>query len=274
MVRTRRSRRADQTKLIAGIVLITLLVGAVVGLIVVRAKVQAARVDLDPITQCPVVGPRSVTVVVVDRTDPISDVTALALRNELTAVVEKTPQYGALYLYSIDGEIDGVAKPLFFRCNPGDASTVNELTGSKAKAQRRFDQQFSEPLDSALMSLAKAETAPSSPIMEGLQGAALSAFSHPHAKEASPKRLIIVSDFMQNSDRVSFYGGSAARQLTSPEGLDAPLHGVTVGLLFIQRPLRGGPSIEELKVAWRAYFIESGVAPPDVRTVKLTGSNP
>lgn len=274
MVRTRRSRQADQVKLIWGLVLIAAVVLLVGAFVIYRANVASSRVALDPENQCPVDGPRSVTVVVVDRTDPISPTTALALTNELELVAGQVAQYGALHMYAIDGAVDGVVEPIFARCNPGDDEDVDANTGSKAKAKRRFDREFAEPLKDAIASVATAREAPSSPIMEGLQGAALRALSGPKAKNASPKRLIVASDFMQNSDAVSFYGRAPSQQLVAPDGLDAPLADVEVSMMFIQRPNRPGPSIDELKTVWRDYFIQSGVASPDVRTKKLTGTNP
>jgi hypothetical protein len=211
---------------------------------------------------------------VVDRTDPISSTTALALSNELQTIVGQVAQYGALHLYAIDGASEGVAEPIFFRCNPGSEDDVDELTGSKERARRRFDREFAAPLQGAIESLTSAKTATSSPIMEGIQGAALRALSSPNVKEASPKRLIIASDFMQNSEAVSFYGRAASSELGAPDGLDAPLKGVQVGMMFIQRPGRPGPSIDELKAVWREYFVQSGVAPAEVRSMKLTGVNP
>lgn len=274
MVRTRRSRRADRAKLYLGLVLLAVVLAVVVGALVLRGRVAADLVALDPQTQCPLDGPRSVTVVMVDRTDPISAITQLALRNELKGVAGATPRYGALYLYAVDGASDGVPAPLFMRCNPGDASSVSGLTRSKAKVQAQFEQGFSNPLNTVLAELTEVRSASASPIMEAVQAAALTAFGDAAAKGATTRRLIVVSDFMQNSDRVSFYRTAAAQALQAPEGLEAPLRGVQVGLLFIQRPERPGPAVDELKTVWRDYFIQSGVAPQDVRPVKLTGFNP
>lgn len=274
MVRTRRSRRADQLKLVGGIVLGCAVLAPVVAFLIYRAEAGRSHVRLNAENQCPLDGPRSVTVVVVDRTDPISPTTALALTNELQLVAKRVPQYGALHMYAIDGAITGVAEPVFFRCNPGSEENVNATTGSKAKAKRRFEEQFSAPLQAAIKTLTSARQADASPIMEGIQGAALRALSSPEAKGASPKRLIIASDFMQNSDAVSFYGRSASQQLSAPDGLDAPLSGVEVGLMFIQRPNRPGPSIDALKTAWTNYFVQSGVASNEVRSIRLTGVSP
>lgn len=181
----------------------------VVGVSLWRGQLAAERPPLDPETQCPLDGPRSVTVMLVDRTDPISAVSQLALRNELQSTAAKTPQYGALYLYAIDGALEGVAEPLFFRFNPGDPPDERGLTQSKAKVRKRFEQGFTVPLDAVMQDLVQVGTAHASPIIEAVQSAALTAFSAPGAEAASPKRLVVVSDFMQNSDQVSFYRPAA-----------------------------------------------------------------
>jgi hypothetical protein len=261
-------------KFVVGLGLIVAVIAAVGVGVAIYSRAAKSHVELETETQCPADGPRSVTVVLVDRTDAISPITERDLRNQLAAVANGVPKYGALYLYAIDGAADGLPEPLFFRCNPGDASTVSDMSGSKRKTQRRFEDGYAEPLDAVMRDLVGAGQAPASPIMEAVQAVAVSTFGDPAAKAASKRRLIIASDFMQNSARVSFYGGAAGSQLLAPEVLDAPLKDVEVGLLFIQRPDRGGPPIDELKAVWREYFLESGVAPSQVRPVQLTGANP
>jgi|UPI0006459B58 hypothetical protein len=274
MVRTRRSAREDANKLIMGIgaLVLALMVVVAVGLLV--WNVSRSKIRLDAQTQCPLDGPRSITTVVIDRTDPISKITERDLRNRLDELTRSVPRYGALYLYTIDGGHEGVGDPLFFRCNPGDQSTANALVDSTGKIQKNFEATFAKPLDAVMGDLLRVKTAPRSPIMEAVQAVAVDDFSSKAAPAADPRRLIVVSDFMQNSDRVSFYGGGKGDRLRAPEVLNAPLTGVEVSLLFIQRPDRGGPSAEDLRSVWRDYFIESGVASPRVMAIKLTGANP
>src|SRR5512139_1793766 len=118
MVRTRRSRRAESKQLAAGLALIGLAIVIVTTIGMVAYVAGKNRVALDPRTQCPQDGPRSITAVIIDRTDPIGAITERDLRNRLRDLANATPKYGALYLYTIDGGSDGVGEPLFFRCNP------------------------------------------------------------------------------------------------------------------------------------------------------------
>jgi len=274
MVRSRRAKTADRRNLIVGL-LILAGVATVSGLAWSMFR-QAKREHptLVAETECPTAGPAGITVVLVDRTDPISPTTQLDLRNRLKDVAARMPKFGKLYLYALDGASAGISQPLFAKCNPGDASTVDALRNNPAKAQQVFEHEFEKPLTASIAELTAANTGAASPIMEAIQDAALTAFTDPDNKGAASKRLIVVSDFMQNSDHVSFYRTAVSRSPAAPQALAAPLEGVEVGLLFIQRPDRSGPSIDELETVWRDYFVQSGVPSGRVRSVKLTGVNP
>jgi hypothetical protein len=133
MVKTRRSQRAEQRKLVAAAAIFGGVLAAVIALSLMIASARRSQLPLDPKTQCPLSGPHSLTAVLIDRTDPISEVTSRDLINRLKEIASDVPKYGALYLYTIDGSEDGVGEPLFYRCNPGDEATVNALSASKRK---------------------------------------------------------------------------------------------------------------------------------------------
>src|SRR3546814_5040552 len=84
-----------------GIVIILLVLVAVAGIGGAYWYVDSGRVALDKVTYCPQDGAHSLTVVLLDRTDPLTTVQRAALRGRLEEVKQAVPRYGALTIYSV-----------------------------------------------------------------------------------------------------------------------------------------------------------------------------
>jgi len=235
-------------------------------------SVRSSHVSVDPKTGCPLDGPRSITAVVVDRTDPISETTALDMRQVLDREMSDVPRYGAIYLFGIDERVTTSPRPLFMRCNPGRSEEVNSLKESKRLVDRSFRKAFREPLDEALDALQASGASERSPIVETLQSVGVRAFGGSDGADV-PKRLVVASDFLQNSDRLSFYGAHPASVLSSDaaEDLAAPLEDVDVRMLFIRRDGANAAHTSALRDAWTRYFRKSGAA--EIVATKLTGTD-
>lgn len=234
--------------------------------------VRRSHVSLDPATQCPFDGPRSITAIVVDRTDPISETTALDMRQVLEREVSDVPRYGAVYLFAIDRRPAAAPRPLFMRCNPGRGEEVDSLSESKKLVEREFRRSFRKPLEDTLDALQTSGTSDRSPIVETLQSVGVRAFGGSESADV-PKRLVVASDFLQNSDRLSFYGANPASVLSSDaaEDLAAPLADVDVRMLFIRRDGADAAHTTALRDAWTRFFRKSGAA--EIVATKLTGTD-
>jgi hypothetical protein len=102
--RRRRGRSGAWRQHTLGVALIVGALAVVAGGSFLYFQVAAGRVELDHETLCPVDGPQSVTVVLVDRTDPYTPVQQAAIQNALELIrgsgVENGPLSGlggALY---------------------------------------------------------------------------------------------------------------------------------------------------------------------------------
>ena len=142
-------------------------------------------------------------VVVIDKTDlysreqarSIADV-ILSERNYL-AVGERL----SLYELNESGQLRNTNR--FSLCNPGAGEQVNPLYRNPDRVQARYEALFAEPLDRALADLILPKNAPSSPIIEAL--ARLS--QDPAFDRTVPgRRIVLVSDMLQNSEIFSVYG--------------------------------------------------------------------
>jgi hypothetical protein len=269
VARSRKSRQRDLQLVLMAVAVVAILIAIVFGFMVLRGKATEQNRPLNDETLCPLTGPESVTVILVDKTDAITPVTQLDVRTQLQNYAANIPKYGALYLYALDDDGNELISPVFFRCNPGSADDVDPLVGSKERSQRRFDEGFKAPLNQMLDQLLDIQESPTSPIIEGVQAAALKAFTTAEAKRV-PRHLVVVSDFAQNSNQLSVYRGQTLGPDAERLGLLAPLEGVTVDLLLIQRP-SSGYNPDRLLADWQGYFEMSEAR--NGRSLKLTGAN-
>lgn len=207
----------------------------VVGLI--YARVAMSHRELDKVTLCPS-DPKSITVLLVDVTDPMNVAQRQDFQNQLTRLKNSIPRYGELIVAKVDASSERLLAPVIIRCNPGTAADVDEATGDPKAVQKLWDDGFDKPLEAAFKQIAEASGAEHSPILESIQSVALTEFQKPSV-EGKARRLIVASDLLQNTTDVSFYRTlpDAAAFIESPAFRKARtnLKGVDVELWMLQR---------------------------------------
>ncbi len=192
---------------------------------------------LDRATLCPLEGPRSETVVLLDSTDQIPDIAKREIRTMLIDRAETLPAYGLLEIRLLDPQVPG-GRLIFSKCNPGDGSDLGEYTANPRLARQRWMDGFREPLDRALE--AGFEPAPGkiSPIMETIQRIAIDRFTGRNV-ETMPKSLLVISDMLEHGPDYSQYGGDLSYARFQKSGayrkVQTDLHGAEVLIYYIQR---------------------------------------
>ena len=192
---------------------------------------------LDQTSLCPVDGPRSVAVVLLDSTDEIPDIAKRETRTVLEDMAEMLPAYELLEIRLLDPKTPG-GKSIFSRCNPGDGKGLSEYTANPRIARQRWLDGFRQPLDVALEEGFHASPGKTSPIMETIQQIAVERFTG-RAVEEVPKSLVVISDMLQHGPDYSQYTGdlSFARFKASRayKKVQTDLHGADVLIYYIQR---------------------------------------
>lgn len=237
MSRRRRRKSGSTVGLILGAIgCILLSVGIVGGYLYLKNR-AADEVALDQTTLCPVDGPRSVTAVLLDVTDPISDTTAADLRNEFQALVYQVPIGGLIQVYALT-EREGELAATFSGCNPGAGKDVDEWTRNPRLAQERWEKAFQEPLEEISKRLREGANGQFSPIMAGIQQINLQAFSVPK-HQGIPRSLVIASDMVEHTNSFSMYKAGASypkyEQSGAPPKFRTPLDDIEVRVLEFQR---------------------------------------
>ena len=199
--RRRSSReRKKEKKDLQGRLIIAACIMLVAGVGFYALWLIANKPDLD-MQMCPKAGPSGYTAVLVDTTDYFNEIQKMSVMEHLMKLKSETPQHARMSVYAISNELE--TEPEISICNPGDASGVNPFTENPEKQLRRWETEFSERLDRLLAELLQPSVHKKSPIMEMIQAVSVSAF--PMAAANTPKRLIIVSDMLHNTNEYSQY---------------------------------------------------------------------
>lgn len=255
---TREERRKRQTRLGAGlIVLAFILLLAGLG-IYLNLKTKQTR--LDPETFCPLAGPSAVTVVLIDRSDPLNPVQQEALRKRLTVLKDGLALHERLAVYAVSDTHASLPPPLFDLCNPGRGEGLSPLVANPERARQRWEAEFSARLDEVLATMLDPGSEPTSPILESIQAAAVAGFRE---IQALPRRLIIVSDMIHNTAEFSQIrqpNASFAELKASPyyRKVRADMRGVEVSVFYVRRDnmahVQGRRHVE----FWQEYFAAQG----------------
>jgi hypothetical protein len=256
--KTRTEKRADTKKHRAIVTVVTIALVATAGggwFIKERNERLALRSDLCPPQ------PTSVIAVLVDVTDPMSLPQRQDLRNKLEELKEAVPQYGKIAIFKVDTSKDELLSPVLQLCNPGNASSVSDLNGDPAAVQKRWEDRYEKPLDAAFQKLMAASGSDTSPILQSIQSVNLTELKDPIVKD-KPRKLIVISDLLQNTDRLSFY-----RRLPTPAEVEntsefstarTDLHGINVELWMLQRPDFASTQPRALAELWDALVTLEG----------------
>lgn len=225
----------------------------------------------DAKTGCPVNdGPNSVTAVIFDTSDPVPDATLADLANKFRNIGGSINQGGYLWVGLLTPE-PGKLRELFARCNPGDGSTVDVWTSNPGKRQRIWEEAFDAPLKKLPKELPNGEQAEQSPIMAGIQEVKLTLFDN-GMFDSAPKRLVIVSDMIENTPAYSQYKSgpdyAAFKKSAASIRFRTNLLGANVTVLYFNRQERKFPSIDHASF-WKQWFSDNGSN--DIEFIRLEG---
>ena len=181
--------------------------------------------------------------VVIDKTDLYSREQALSIEELVLASRDGLDIGEQLTLFELDARGELVNTNNFSLCNPGRGEQINPLYRNPRRVEARYQALFEEPLQAALADLVEPKESPASPILESL---ARLAVSPEFDGERPARRVVLVSDMLQNSQLFSVYGrarGDLANRLPDPyqvalaleEEYGRALIGVEIDIYIIPR---------------------------------------
>jgi hypothetical protein len=233
-----RRGRLEITPRIAGAAAVAgglILVGLVLSL-----KGESVGVPTDLANLCPTDRPVSqVTVILLDVSDRFSEPQRLQIQNQLARLRDSMPRFGLVEVYAVDRIGRRLTEPVFHVCNPGTGAELSRIYQNPELARKKWDR-FAERLAGDIDRQMAEPATGASPIFEAIQAAGLRTFSNP-AYDGVPKRLIIVSDLLQNvPGRLDMYRQLPAfrsfRRTPYFSRVRADLSGVAVTIFYLSRP--------------------------------------
>ncbi len=154
----------------------------------------------------------------------------------------------------------------FSMCNPGRGDQTNALYRNPRIVQERYAEQFEGPLNEIMDGLISPREAPRSPVVEAIARLAQTEAFGPDAPE---RRVVVISDMLQNSDTFSIYGGggSLPANIASPvevaEAIERQFgrryRGVEVEVRLIPRERYEDLQRGALRDYWETLFSELGM---------------
>lgn len=240
---------------------------AVVGLVVYFIITREGPPDKT--TLCPAKGPKGHVILLVDKTDPLNFTQSASFRTLLEGLAERGIEPGYLLsVFALGEDYRETAKPVFEKCNPGKGEGKSELTDTISKLQKQFRTEFLDPMLDLADILQGSQPAKASPVFEMIQLVSINGFR----KRAvdGPRRLIIVSDMLQNTPQFSMYRGigefSAFQGSDYGKRMQADLKGVAVELHYVMNT----PQLQNRRHLkfWEDYFSGAGARIAAVRPME------
>ncbi len=218
------------------------------------------NVQLDPKTLCPRDSAKVLsrtTVVILDRTDPITEVQQQDIVATLSGIFSKASPHERFVIYLLDARKDIVLDGLV-RCNPlgpKQDGAIEKLGTEEELGAKFFKDKFLDPLVAKVAAVLPTATTTQtdSPIMEMIQAVAVR-----DLKRSPRATLILVSDLMQHSARYTQYKGvldfDAFVRSAAFKEVAIDLSNTNVRVLYITRtrgPSRQPSGHEDF---WKQYF--------------------
>lgn len=232
----RRKRKNDILGYIIIILGILIVIGFAVGLLISKEN----HIALDPETLCPTTGIEEKTVILIDRTDPLTNIQHQELKVFLHDIKNAIPLHSAISIYSMDKPNPDILEAEIFLCNPGKGENKSPLLSNPQLIEKIWKEKFSKKLDDVISRMMEPLTIGNSPIMENIKAVSVTEFIGNENKDVK-KHLIIVSDLMQNTSTYSHYRNSsfnfsAYEKSNAFQYYQCDLKGVDVEILYVRRP--------------------------------------
>lgn len=203
---------------------------AFIGLVVLS---EILAPDLDD-KGCPVEGVSKHTIVMIDKTDRYTKGVTDAIRQQLNDVAKALSVGELLSIYTIDDEPIYGRRPVFQECMPDvKADILLSFRKASNSVEKEYLEKFQVPLDTLLVELLENEEYNKSPIFENMVDVLSFRDFGPEVKR---RRLVIVSDLLQNTGSATIYGASKKKMVSDLKAYDfTGLEHVKVELIYIPR---------------------------------------
>jgi len=262
--RTRQSRRGgsgfNQGYLLWGLGLL-ILIG-----IFVFMFLQPEKTNLSDF--CPKSGEKGKIVLLLDISDPLNMSQKAKLKKELDGISKRSSlrpfpllNKGEKLLIYITQEDGKEPKKLFSMCSPGDIENkkvIDKMSEGKIISLKKWENFQNKALNEIKKKLSNIGSLKTSPIIESLSFVRAQEFNSPELLEDSTNnKIIIISDFIQNSKLTSQFKGLKNVQEVN-KNYPVSLQNISVRMLVLVSNKYSKFQSPEHQSWWRKYFAITG----------------
>jgi len=220
---------------------------------------------LDEVTLCHLGGARSITMILLDLTDPLTGTQQARLETLLLDEVRRSGIDTMISFGVVSEDADNWGAR-FAKCKPATGEDANALYENPRLIEERYNNEFLLPMLNELANAVSGEPESRSPIMESLQS--LISETPDFTRAEGERKIVIVSDMLQHSDVLSFYRGQGWDYFSDSGGarrLARNLGAVSIEIIRIPRAGSNLPDRAEVEDFWSRYFDRQGSRVPTVR---------
>ncbi len=257
-----RRRRRQQRQAIINFAMVAAIIA---GVIYIAYTVRPAPFDEDTLCLVSETLPPH-TAIIIDKTDEYSETQADLIAAVIRRTRERLEVGERITLFELDAKGQFDPRGELSMCNPGRGDQVNPLFRNPKQMEDRYEELFAKPMEVVLADLVVPKEAPNSPIMEAL---ARLAQTEAFSDRAPRRRVVLISDMLQNSDVFSAYGGGGAMPENMPDWRDTAdaitrkfgtsLNGVALEIRLIPRDRYVDLQRGALKEYWNSVLDDLGV---------------
>lgn len=201
--RRSRRRQSNSAQAILVVVLALVLVSMAGGVGYYYWRAISSNPEIDEATLCPISGPTSQTIALIDTTDPMPVVTQSEVLSRLKDVTSQLER-GALFEVRVLNEDPSLTRVVQSLCNPGSPDEIDPLISNPDRARRRWEERFSGPIEVALANSMSGSAQSYSPILAAVQQIAAERLSTSSQRDIET-RILVISDLIEHTDFYSHY---------------------------------------------------------------------
>jgi hypothetical protein len=207
------------------------------------------------------------TAVILDKTDAYTEEEVVFIRMAIERTRDELEVKERFTLFELDERGEFNPRGELSLCNPGRGQQVNPLFQNPKLIEERYREKFEGPVDQVLSDLVEPREAPASPILEAV---ARLGQTEAFSPEAPSRKLVLISDMLQNSSLFTIYGagrGNLPADMPTAAEVAATVRNrfgnnlmdVSLEIRLIPRPGYGDLQRGVLKRYWDDVFTSLGM---------------
>lgn len=254
MISKRKQKEIRRKKIVATfLIILSILITLAVATLLFIQKENIQKIDKQ--TNCPIDGSPEYISIIFDKSDSFNSIQQKFLKRFFSNLKHNMKEGTYLSIYSVKENVSEIIEPSFVICSPRTGENANALYENPEKIKRKWKEKFEEPLSQQISSYMTPSEANSSPIMEMLQVVALSL---PLESDNRQKKIIVISDMLQNTKGWSHYRGQfnieKLKKTSYYKKIMTNLKNTQVTILLVRRKKYESLQTKKLAYFWDNYI--------------------